>query len=178
MLPSKKPRLLCLKTFYFAQEKLGINLNMLQAFDRLSHTHDPIDDYVTLDHDTRKKARIKITTDQGQTLGIFMQRGHPLLVGDVLKTECGLLIEVKGKAEDVSTAIAANWMDFSRICYHLGNRHTTLQIGELWVRFKPDHVLEELAQNYGLSITRTPAIFEPENGAYGSQSHSHSHSHD
>jgi urease accessory protein len=153
---------------------------MLQAFERLSHSHDTIHDSVTLDQDTRKKARIKIITDQGQTLGIFMQRGHPLLVGEVLKTECGLLIEVKGKAEEVSTAIASNWMDFSRICYHLGNRHTSLQIGELWVRFKPDHVLEELAENYGLSIDRTAAVFEPENGAYGSQkyAHSHSHSHD
>jgi urease accessory protein len=153
---------------------------MLQAFERLSHSHNTIHDSVTLDQDTRKKARIKISTDQGQTLGIFMQRGHPLLVGEVLKTECGLLIEVKGKAEEVSTAIATNWMDFSRICYHLGNRHTSLQIGELWVRFKPDHVLEELAENYGLSIDRTAAVFEPENGAYGSQkyAHSHSHSHD
>jgi urease accessory protein len=148
---------------------------MLQAFERLSHSHYPIDDSVTLDHDTRKKARIKISTDKGQTLGIFIQRGHPLLVGEVLKTECGLLIQVKGKAEEVSTAIATNWMSFSRICYHLGNRHTSLQIGELWVRFKPDHVLEELAENYGLSINRTPAIFEPENGAYGGHSHSHSH---
>jgi urease accessory protein len=146
---------------------------MLQAFERLSHSHDPADDSVTLDHDTRKKARIKITTDHGQSLGIFMQRGHPLLVGEVLKTECGVLIEVKGKAEDVSTAIAKDWMDFSRICYHLGNRHTSLQIGELWVRFKPDHVLEELAENYGLSINKTPAIFEPESGAYGGHSHSH-----
>jgi urease accessory protein len=150
---------------------------MLQTFERLSHSHEPIDDSVTLDQDTRKKARIKISTDQGQTLGIFMQRGHPLLVGEVLKTECGLLIEVKGKAEEVSTAIASNWMDFSRICYHLGNRHTSLQIGELWLRFKPDHVLEELAENYGLSIDRTAAVFEPENGAYGSKSNNHTHSH-
>jgi urease accessory protein len=150
---------------------------MLQAFERLSHSHDTIHDSVTLDQDTRKKARIKIITDQGQTLGIFMQRGHPLLVGEVLKTECGLLIEVKGKAEEVSTAIASNWMDFSRICYHLGNRHTSLQIGELWVRFKPDHVLEELAENYGLSIDRTAAVFEPENGAYASQNNGNSHAH-
>ena len=153
---------------------------MLQTFERLSHSHDTIHDSVTLDQDTRKKARIKISTDQGQSLGIFMQRGHPLLVGEVLKTECGLLIEVKGKAEQVSTAIASNWMDFSRICYHLGNRHTSLQIGELWVRFKPDHVLEELAENYGLTIDRTAAVFEPENGAYGNlkNGHSHSHSHE
>lgn len=150
---------------------------MLKAFERLSHTHDAIQDSITLDHDTRKKARIKTITDNGQDLGVFMERGHPLLVGEVLKTECGQLIEVKGKAEDVSTAKTDDWLNFSRVCYHLGNRHTSLQIGEKWVRFKPDYVLEELAENYGLSIDKTPAIFEPENGAYGKNSHGHSHKH-
>ncbi|MFT5276387.1 MAG: urease accessory protein [Glaciecola sp.] len=146
---------------------------MLQAYERLSHTHDAIVDTITLDHDTRKKARIKGATDKGKDIGIFMQRGQPLLVGEVLKTECGLLIEVLGKAEEVSTAIATDWLAFSKICYHLGNRHTSLQIGGRWVRFKPDHVLEELAQNYGLSIDKTPAIFEPESGAYGHNEHAH-----
>ncbi|WP_354624114.1 urease accessory protein UreE [Psychromonas sp. MME2] len=157
---------------------------MLQVYERLDHTHDSINDSITLDHDTRKKARIKGQTDNGIMVGIFVERGHPLLVGEILKTECGLLIEVKGKEEAVSTAIANDWMSFSKICYHLGNRHTSLQIGELWVRFKPDHVLEELAENYGLTIDRTPAVFEPENGAYGARSghshglgHGHSHAH-
>jgi len=148
---------------------------MLKVFERLDHTHNPINDSITLDQDTRKKARIKGQTDQGKEIGIFVERGHPLLVGEILKTECGLLIEVKGKAEDVSTAVAQDWLSFSKVCYHLGNRHTSLQIGELWVRFKPDHVLEELAEKYGLSINKTPAIFEPENGAYGGRSHSHAH---
>ncbi len=148
---------------------------MLQAFERLNHTHQPINDSITLDLDTRKKARIKSATDNGTSIGIFLERGHPLLIGEILKTECGLLIEVKGQKEEVATAVASDWLTFSKVCYHLGNRHTTLQIGELWVRFKPDHVLEELAEKYGLIIDRTPAIFEPENGAYGAQSHSHAH---
>jgi len=153
---------------------------MLQVFERLDHTHDEISDSITLDQDTRKKSRIKSSTDSGKDIAIFMERGHPLLVGEILKTECGLLIAVKGQAEAVSTAVATDWLNFSKICYHLGNRHTTLQIGELWVRFKPDHVLEALAENYGLTIDRSPAIFEPENGAYGAAStghHSHHHDH-
>ena len=148
---------------------------MLEVFERLNHTHDTISDSITLDQDTRKKSRIKSTTDKGAEIGIFVERGHPLMVGEILKTECGLLIEVKGQAEEVSTAVASDWLSFSKVCYHLGNRHTSLQIGELWVRFKPDHVLEELAENYGLSINKTPAVFEPENGAYGARSHSHAH---
>ncbi|MEI6893986.1 MAG: urease accessory protein UreE [Colwellia sp.] len=146
---------------------------MLQVFERLDHTHDTLDDSITLDQETRKKSRIKSVTDNGVDIGIFVERGHPLLIGEILKTECGLLIEVKGQAEDVTTAIGADWLAFSKVCYHLGNRHTSLQVGELWVRFKPDHVLEALAEDYGLSIDKTPAIFEPENGAYGKRGHGH-----
>ena len=126
---------------------------------------------------TPERKRIKSTTDTGIDIGVFLERGHPLLVGEILKTECGKFIVVKGKAEDVATAIADDWLSFSKICYHLGNRHTSLQIGERWVRFKPDHVLEELAENYGLSINKTPAVFEPESGAYGKSGHNHGHSH-
>ena len=157
---------------------------MLEAYKRLSHSHDDINDSITLDYDTRKKARIKGVTDAGQSIGIFMQRGHPLLVGEILETECGVLVEVKAKHEEVSTAIANDWLSFCKVCYHLGNRHTSLQIGDLWLRFKPDHVLEALAEKYGLTINKTPAIFDPESGAYndgeivgklGGHSHSHEH---
>jgi urease accessory protein len=158
---------------------------MIKVYERLSHCHEPITDSITLDQDTRKKARIKSTTDEGFEIGIFVERGHPLLVGEVLKSECGQYIEVKGQAEPVSTAISTDWLSFSKVCYHLGNRHTSMQIGKLWLRFKPDHVLEELAENYGLTVDKTPAIFEPESGAYGSKSsadkhdssHGHSHEH-
>jgi urease accessory protein len=154
---------------------------MLQAYERFDHTHSEVGGSITLDQDTRKKARIKGKTDGGLDIGIFMERGHPLLVGEVLKTECGLFIEIKGQAEPVATCTATDWLTFCKVCYHLGNRHTSLQIGELWVRFKPDYVLEELAEKYGLTIDHTPTIFEPENGAYnkgnskGSHGHSHAH---
>jgi len=150
---------------------------MLKAYERFDHIHSEISDSITLDHDTRKKARIKAKTDGGADIGIFMARGQPLLVGEIIKTECGQFMRVKGQAEPVTTAIANDWLTFSKVCYHLGNRHTSMQIGELWLRFKPDHVLEALAQKYGLTIDKTPAIFEPENGAYAIGAHEHSHAH-
>ncbi len=33
---------------------------MLQAYQRLSHSHDPISDSITLDQDTRKKPVLKV----------------------------------------------------------------------------------------------------------------------
>ena len=151
---------------------------MIKVYERISHCHKPITDSITLDQDTRKKSRIKSTTDKGFDIGIFVERGHPLLVDEILKSECGQFIKVKGQAEAVSTAISTDWPSFAKVCYHLGNRHTSMQIGELWLRFKPDHVLEQLAENYGLTINKAPAVFEPESGAYGSQSSAHSHRHE
>lgn len=151
---------------------------MIKVYERISHCHKPITDSITLDQDTRKKSRIKSTTDKGFDIGIFVERGHPLLVDEILKSECGQFIKVKGQAEPVSTAISTDWPSFAKVCYHLGNRHTSMQIGELWLRFKPDHVLEQLAENYGLTINKVPAVFEPESGAYGSQSSAHSHRHE
>ncbi|WDD98840.1 urease accessory protein UreE [Thalassomonas actiniarum] len=154
---------------------------MLQVFERLGlkssgHKQQVIDDSITLDFDTRQKARIKGTTDKGLAIAIFVERGHPLKIGDLLKSECGQFIEVLGSPESVTTAVATDWLTFSKVCYHLGNRHTRLQVGELWLRFQPDHVLAELVLRFGLTLNHQPEIFEPESGAYGA-GHSHGHHH-
>ena len=67
---------------------------MLHAYKRLEHIHETAGDRVTMDYDTRQKARIKMITDKGKELGIFLQRGHPLQIGEILVTECGTLIEI------------------------------------------------------------------------------------
>jgi urease accessory protein len=149
---------------------------MLEAKIRLPGSAVITDDSITLDFDTRQKARIKSQTDSGACIGIFIERGKPLLVGEVLKTDCGKTVAVKGALEPVITASTDDWWYFSKVCYHLGNRHTRLQVGERWLRFQPDHVLSELVQQYGLKVSDKPAIFEPEKGAYSKQAnHSHNH---
>ena len=42
---------------------------MLLAYERFDHTHSEIADSITLDQDTRKKARIKGKTDGGLDIG-------------------------------------------------------------------------------------------------------------
>ena len=46
-------------------------------------------DSVKCSFDTRQKARIKVTTDKGVPVGIFIARGKPLRVGEHLRSECG-----------------------------------------------------------------------------------------
>ena len=64
----------------------------------------------------------------------------------------------------------------ARACYHLGNRHVALQIGEGWVRYQHDHVFDAMVTGLGLNVIVEQAPFEPEAGAY-SQGHAHHHDH-
>lgn len=124
-------------------------------------------DTLTLPYELRKKGRFKAVSDNGEEIGVFIERGKVLSDGELLITECGKVLRVCCESEPVMTASSTDWVNFSRVCYHLGNRHVPLQIGELWVRFQPDHVLAHLVQHYGLHIQQEEAPFDPENGAYG-----------
>lgn len=150
---------------------------MIEIHTRATSSHSHIDDTVTLDFDTRQKSRIKTHTDGGLSIGIFTERGKPLLIDEILLSDCGKAIRVQGELEPVITAHIEDWLTFSKVCYHLGNRHTRLQVGERWLRFQPDHVLTSLVEQYGLSVDDSPAIFEPESGAYSIKGAAHSSSH-
>lgn len=146
---------------------------MLNIHERLG-THTPVDADagVTLTYEQREKGRLKALTDNGEEVRLFLERGRPLAVGEVLKSECGRHLQVKGALEAVTLARATDWLSFSRACYHLGNRHTKVQVGELWLRIQPDHVLEDMLKGLGLSVESETAVFNPESGAY---SHGHHH---
>ena len=63
-----------------------------------------------------------------------------------------------------------------RLAWHLGNRHTDVQIAGLRLRIRRDHVLEEMVAGLGASVTAIDASFDPEAGA--PQGHGHDHGHD
>lgn len=146
-----------------------------EVYQRLDHAHHlNSDDSVILDHDVRQKGRFKVISENGVEVRVFLERGNTLQVGEYLKTECGKIIEVIGANEDVVEATCENWDTFSKACYHLGNRHVKIQVGERWLRMKSDYVLEEMLQLLGLTVTKKSAVFIPESGAYAG-GHQHHH---
>lgn len=156
---------------------------MLKIIQHLGQSDQAADDRLTLAFEVRQKGRFKTVSDQGLELGVFLERGQVLADGDKLQAEDGRIFVVVARVEPVVTAHADDWPSFARACYHLGNRHVTLQLGERWLRFQPDHVLEDLAEHLGLRLDSTEAPFHPESGAYhGHHGHSHeqdkSHSHE
>lgn len=127
---------------------------------------------LTLTWEQRGKCRQRLRLDSGEEAGLFLTRGQVLREGDILRAG-GVLAIVRNGEEPVVTGIAPNWETLARACYHLGNRHAALQLGHKWLRFMPDHVLEELAENLGLRLRRENLPFVPEGGAYGGHGHSH-----
>jgi urease accessory protein len=144
-----------------------------QVHERVIHTHEPVIDQVMLDSDTREKGRFKTISRAGVEVRVFLARGKPLIIGEYLKSDCGKLIEIIGTEEAVGEATCDNWLVFSRACYHLGNRHVKLEVGDRWLRIKPDHVLEEMLIGLGLDICHNNQVFIPESGAYAGNHNHH-----
>jgi urease accessory protein len=148
----------------------------MEIHERLGLECDGSAEVLLLDHEQRERGRLRTRSVDGEEVRIFLERGAPLRLGEYLRSDCGRLLRVEGAAEPVLTADCPDWRTFSRACYHLGNRHVKIQIGDCWLRITQDHVLEEMLLTLGLSVRRERAVFVPEPGAYGN-AHSHSHAH-
>jgi len=149
---------------------------MLQITERLADPTSPAA-HVTLTYEQRQKSRLRVCLDDGREAAMILPRGATLRHGDLLRAQDGLVIEVHAAEEEVSTASTPNLPLLARACYHLGNRHVALQIGDGWLRYRRDHVLDDMVRSLTLVIKHENAPFEPESGAYG-QRHGHTHSHE
>ena len=133
---------------------------------------------LTLPFEKRQKSRFRVRLDNGEEAALLLPRGTVLKQGDLLKADNGLIVEVHAAMEEVTTATAKDLHSLARACYHLGNRHVSLQIGDIWVRYLHDRVLDSMVLEMGLDVHREKAIFQPETGAYQiSNSHEHSQNH-
>lgn len=132
---------------------------------------------LTLPLEQRIKARLRVTLDDGRDAGLFLDRGPILRGGDLLVAEDGSVVQVLAAPEPVSVVRAADGLLLARACYHLGNRHTPLQILAGEVRYQHDHVLDEMLRGLGLSPAFAELPFEPEPGAYAEHGSDHAHGH-
>lgn len=105
-------------------------------------------------------------------------RGLLLRGGDVLSNEEGTeFVQVIAADEGVSVVRCDDPFMLAKACYHLGNRHVPLQIMPGELRYHHDHVLDDMLRQFGLTVTFGQLPFEPEAGAYASESHGHHHAH-
>ena len=133
----------------------------------------PAVDCVELSYAQREKARQRVFLTSGEEVAINIKRGQIMRGGDQLQSASGRRVAVQAAAEKVSTVRCADPLQLTRIAYHLGNRHVWLQVGNGWLRYLHDHVLDEMVLGLGGSVAVEQAPFEPEAGAYGSHGHHH-----
>ncbi|HJL15645.1 MAG TPA: urease accessory protein UreE [Sandaracinaceae bacterium LLY-WYZ-13_1] len=131
---------------------------------------------LVLTFDDRQRSRLRARLDDGREVGLLLPRGTVLRGGDRLEADDGTVVLVEAAAQTLSAVRSADPIALARAAYHLGNRHVPVQIGEGWVRYEHDHVLDDMVRGLGLEVTEERAGFEPEGGAYG-HGHTHGHGH-
>lgn len=139
-----------------------------------------IADRVILDADDRQRRRIVLTGEKGTQLLLDFEKPAALRDGDGLLLDDGSIVQVAGQAERLLEITPSSPRDFVRLAWHLGNRHTDVQIVESRIRIRHDHVLEEMLRGLGAKVTPLDAAFDPEAGApqdgharHGHGGHSH-----
>lgn len=133
------------------------------------------DETLTLPYELRQKSRQRVRLDSGREAGVLLAPGTTLEHGDRLRSADGTSVLVCAAVETVSVARTTDALRLARACYHLGNRHVRLQVGDGWVRYPPDHVLDEMVRGLGLEVSSESARFEPERGAYNAAAPPHHH---
>ena len=149
---------------------------MLKVFEILE-TPQPTELVLTLPFEMRQRSRFGAELSNGAEVALILPRGHLLRGGDCLRAEDGSVFRIEAADEDVSTVFNDDAKMLARASYHLGNRHVFLQIGDGWVRYQHDHVLDDMLRGLGLEVSFESAPFEPEGGAYGAHSHDHGKQH-
>ncbi|KWR89851.1 urease accessory protein UreE [Cupriavidus sp. IDO] len=123
----------------------------------------------------RSKSRLRAVLDNGEEAALFLPRGTVLRGGDLLVAEDGSFVEVQAATESVLQVRSEDPHALMRAAYHLGNRHTPVEVGRDYLRLEFDPVLADMLARLGVSTERAELPFEPEAGAYGG---GHKHGHD
>ncbi len=136
---------------------------------------------VTLAYDDRHRRRLRLRTEGGLDFLLDLDRAALLRDGDGLRLEDGGWIAVAAAPEDVIDVRGETPRATARLAWHLGNRHLPVQIlDDGAIRFRYDHVIEEMVIGLGGRTARQSAPFTPEGGAYAGESgghHAHGHGH-
>ena len=128
-------------------------------------------DRVVLDADGRFRRRMLLTGESGTVFLLDLAKPTPLREGDGLVLDDGSIVRVDGKPERLVEVTAADAQALARLAWHLGNRHTDVEVVGDKLRIRRDHVLEAMLRGLGATLAEIEATFHPEPGAYGQHGH-------
>ena len=132
---------------------------------------------LVLPYEQREKCRLRARLEAGEEVAIFTARGTVLRGGDLLTGENNLVVQIVAAQEPTYAITCTGARDLVRCAFHLGNRHTQVQVDAGLLRIRVDPVLRAMALGLGARVVEEQAVFEPEAGAYASAGGGHSHGH-
>ena len=128
-------------------------------------------DVVELDATDRQRRRVVLVGEEGATYLLNLSETRQLREGDGLVLEDGSIVRVAAKPESLIEITAPDAPSLARFAWHIGNRHTDVQVVGETLRIRRDHVLEEMLRVRGAILTALEAPFDPEPGAYSAHGH-------
>lgn len=129
---------------------------------------------VVLPFDLRQKSRLLTKLSTGEDVGLMLDRGTVLRGGDQLRASDGRVVRVIAADEALMEATCPDATALARCAFHLGNRHTPVEVRDGALRFAADAVLAGMLRGLGAQVREMAAPFEPEAGAYAGGHHHHS----
>lgn len=139
---------------------------------KLKNPPENPDIILPLTAEQRQKTRQRIESDNGQIIHFQLPRGTHIHPQNYFQNDTQTItLQVVAKAETIITVRATEPLQLLKAAYHLGNRHVPLEVQTDYLRFAPDHVLEEMLQKLGVTLTKEAVPFFPEEGAYGGHHH-------
>jgi urease accessory protein len=150
---------------------------MLTLAERLD-PGGPHDAELVLPFELRQRSRLRARLARGEEVGLMLPRGTVLRDGDRLRGDDGRVVRVRAAPEAVYRVECHTAEELARCAYHLGNRHTAVQIldgagGHHVLRILADPVLKGMLEGLHAHVIAERAPFEPEAGAYGGGHHDH-----
>lgn len=130
-----------------------------------------IDDELVLPFELRQRSRLLTRLKSGTEVGLMLDRGTVLRGGDCLLTDDGRTVRVVAADEALMEVRCDRADQLARCAFHLGNRHTPVQVLDSALRFAADDVLARMLRGLGAAVAATTAPFEPEAGAYAGGHH-------
>lgn len=133
---------------------------------------------VTLAFSDRHRRRIRLHDDAGEPFLLDLPHAVRLADGDRLRLVDGGVIVVRAAEEPVLTITAAGPIATAKLAWHIGNRHTPVQVlNDGRLRIIDDHVMRDMITGLGGVVEDEIAPFDPLNGAYHGLGGAHGHSH-
>lgn len=134
---------------------------VLRLTARLDHFHEP-EAVLSLPWAARRSSGGTARLADGRAVELALTDGLPLRGGDLLVTVEGLIVIVQAAPEPVSTAFQRDARLLARAAWHLGRRGVAVQLGDTWLRYGHEPVLDALCESLNLRVFQELAPFEPE----------------